>query len=146
MDEQSKKKGLEISIEYLRLAKEKDQRPENVPVFSVQQGEEPFSFRCHFHAWEEPKVKTYFPFQKVCQEIEASKLAVVIPPTTAGATMSTRLTTSLSKPLTPTSPKPQLAQVTLEEYHKTYSLAVLKSAPPKELDKTKLEVRLSLLD
>jgi len=96
--EQHKRMAMEIANEYKNLEEIKS-RSTDLDIHVIQEGREPISFKCCFHAWK-----------------DGNKVS--------GQTSSVKV------------------EEALRVFYKKYSYSVLVKNPPKECDKTQLEVHL----
>ncbi len=133
-NETKKKKAIEISVEYLNLAKQNQGR-EQVQTYIVQEGFEPLVFKAHFHGW----------LDKPVTHVQAA--GVVKAPSTAPPkvnVMEHEEDRSGHAALTQSGNVIMDVTEALKEFHKTYTYEeLMQPVPPPGVDKSCRENYLS---
>jgi len=133
-NETKKKKAIEISVEYLNLAKQIQGR-DHVQTFIVQESFEPLTFKAHFHGWLDKTIN------------RAQAAGVVKAPSTAPPKVNVvehEEDRSGHAALTGSGHVIMDVKEALKEFHKTYAYEeLMQPVPPPGVDKSCRENYLS---
>lgn len=131
-NETKKKKAIEISVEYLNMAKQIQNR-EQIQTYIVQEGFEPVSFKAHFHGWlDKPAIHTQAAGIVKAPNTAPPKVNVMEPEEdrSAALTHSGNVIMDVTE--------------ALKEFHKTYTYdELMQPVPPPGVDKSCRENYLS---